>query len=146
MQNAKEYKKLIKKHSPPSPVLKNSVKAFVFGGFICLIGQLLANLYSAFLNSRDAYTLSTVTLILLASLLTGLGIFDKIARHAGAGTFVPVTGFANSVVSPALDTKAEGMILGVGAKIFTIAGPVILYAVISGTVYGLIYYFTTLFL
>jgi stage V sporulation protein AC len=146
MQNAKEYKKLIKKHSPSSPVLKNSVKAFVFGGFICLIGQLLANLYSAFLNSRDAYTLSTVTLILLASLHTGLGIFDKIARHAGAGTFVPVTGFANSVVSPALDTKAEGMILGVGAKIFTIAGPVILYAVISGTVYGLIYYFTTLFL
>jgi len=146
MENSKEYKKLIKKHSPRSHVLKNSLKAFVFGGIICLIGQLLAYFFSGFLPERDAYTLVTVTLIFIASLLTGLGVFDKIARHAGAGTFVPVTGFANSVVSPALDTKSEGMILGVGAKIFTVAGPVILYSVISGTVYGLIYYITGLFL
>ena len=142
----RENKKLIKKHSPHSPVLKNALKAFLFGGIICLIGQLLANAYSTFLPEKDAYTLVTVTLIFIASLLTGLGVFDKIARHAGAGTFVPVTGFANSVVSPALDTKSEGMILGVGAKIFTVAGPVILYSVISGTVYGLIYYITGLFL
>lgn len=146
MQNAEEYKKIIKELSPKSKVLKNSAKAFLFGGLICLIGELLASLYFYLgASEKNAYLLVTVSLIFLASLLTGLGVFDKIARHAGAGTLVPVTGFANAVVSPAIDTKSEGYILGVGAKIFTVAGPVILFAVLSGTLYGVIYYLTGLF-
>ena len=147
MQNADEYKKITKELSPKSKVLKNSVKAFFFGGFICLIGELLASLY-VFLGASEenAYLLVSVSLIFIAAILTGLGVFDKIARHAGAGTLVPVTGFANSVVSPAIDTKSEGFILGVGAKIFTVAGPVILFAVLSGTLFGVIYFFTGLFM
>jgi stage V sporulation protein AC len=105
------------------------------------LAQLLCYLYIYLgIDVEISYLLVTVTLIFLASLLTGLGVFDMIAKRAGAGTLVPVTGFANSVVSPALDTKSEGYILGVGSKIFTVAGPVILYAVIAGTVYGVIYF------
>lgn len=141
MENSSTYKKRVERHSPKSPVLKDIILAFLFGGGICMAAQLLAFLYIYLgIEEEDAYLLVTVTLIFIASLLTGLGIFDKIARYAGAGTLLPVTGFANSVVSPAIDTKSEGLILGVGAKIFTVAGPVILYATISGTVYGVIYY------
>lgn len=147
MQRAEEYKKITKSLSPKSKVLKNSSKAFVFGGGICLLGELLAALFIYLgASEKNAYILVTVTLIFCAAILTGLGVFDKIARHAGAGTLVPVTGFANAVVSPAIDTKSEGFILGVGAKIFTVAGPVILFAVLSGTLYGVIYYLFTLFL
>lgn len=145
METPSSYKERIKRHSPPSPYLKNSLFAFISGGTVCLFGEVLANLFIKLgIKSEDSYLLVTVSLIFIASLLTGLGVFDKIARFAGAGTLVPVTGFANAVVSPALDTRCEGYILGVGSKIFTVAGPVILYSVLSGTVYGIIYYLVTL--
>ena len=136
-----EKKELIKKHSPGSTILKNSLLAFIFGGAICLIGELILGLYvNMGVDEKSASTLMTVTLIFIAALLTGLGIFDKIAKHAGAGTLVPVTGFANAVVSEAMDAKNEGYVLGVGAKIFTVAGPVILFGILSGVVYGVIYF------
>lgn len=143
----KEYNARVKKRASRSPVLKNCCFAFLIGGFICTLGQLLLTLYRMLgLSPTNAGTCVTVTLVFLAAVLTGLGVFDDIARIAGAGTLLPVTGFANAVVSPAMDTKSEGLILGVGAKIFTISGPVILYAVLSGAVYGVIYYIVTLFL
>lgn len=135
------YKKYAKGHAPKSPVVKNCVKAFLFGGGICAFAQLLTNLYGIWgMNDEDSGLLASVTLVFLAALLTGIGVFDRIAKHAGAGTLVPITGFANSVVSPAIDTKAEGLVLGVGAKIFTVAGPVLLYATLAGTLYGVIYW------
>ena len=135
------YKKYAKGHAPKSPVVKNCVKAFLFGGGICAFAQFLTNLYGVWgLNDEDSGLLASVTLVFLAALLTGIGVFDRIAKHAGAGTLVPITGFANSVVSPAIDTKAEGLVLGVGAKIFTVAGPVLLYATLAGTLYGVIYW------
>lgn len=139
--DSKVKKELIKKHSPGSKILKNSIKAFLFGGAICVIGQLFMELYSYLgCDEKTSGILVTVTLIFIAAVLTGLGIFDKIARHAGAGTLVPVTGFSNAVVSQAMDAKSEGYVMGVGAKIYTVAGPVILYGLLSGVVYGLIYY------
>ena len=144
MQKSSDYKEIIKEHSPKSKVAKNSAKAFFFGGLICFLGELLAEIYTILgIEEKSAYMLVTVTLIFISACLTGLGIFDKIARHAGAGTLVPVTGFANAVVSPAIDTKSEGFVLGVGAKIFTVAGPVILFAVLSGTLYGIVYFIVT---
>lgn len=137
--NAK--KQLIKRHSPASKKIKNSFLAFLFGGGICVIGQLLFELYKRLgADEKNAGCMVTVTLIFIAALLTGLGIFDKIARYAGAGTLVPVTGFSNAVVSQAMDAKSEGYVMGVGAKIYTVAGPVILYGLLSGVIYGLIYY------
>ena len=139
--DSKDKKALIKKYSPGSSIFKNSLLAFLFGGVICVIGQLLMELYGYLgLDKKTAGSLVTVTLIFVAALLTALGIFDKIARHAGAGTLVPVTGFSNAVVSQAMDAKSEGYVLGVGAKIYTVAGPVILYGLLSGVIYGLIYY------
>ena len=136
-----EKKELIKKHSPGSKFIKNSALAFLFGGTICLLAQLLLNLYSSFISDeKTAGALVTITVILITGLLTALGIFDKIAKHAGAGTLVPVSGFSNAVVSQAMDAKSEGFILGLGAKIFTVAGPVILYGISSGVLYGVIYY------
>ena len=128
------YKKYAKGHAPKSPVVKNC-------GGICAFAQLLTDLYGVWgLNDEDSGLLASVTLVFLAALLTGIGVFDRVAKHAGAGTLVPITGFANSVVSPAIDTKAEGLVLGVGAKIFTVAGPVLLYATLAGTLYGVIYW------
>lgn len=139
--NKKEYKEYAEKRAKKSPVLLNCVKAFLCGGVICCFGQLLLNLYSKTVqDSEIAKMLVSITLIFIAALLSGLGIFDKIAKHAGAGTLVPITGFANAVVSPALDTKTEGWIMGVGVKIFTIAGPVILYGIMTGTLYGVLYW------
>ena len=137
-----EYKKLmIKKHSPKSPLLKNSLLAFFFGGAVCVIGELLKMLYLSFsVDDKTASVLVTLSLILIAALLTALGVFDKIAKRAGAGTLVPVTGFSNAVVSEALDSRSEGFILGVGSKIYTVAGPVILYGITSGAIYGVIYF------
>jgi len=136
-----EYKALISRHAPHSPLLKDCVFAFVFGGFICFVGELLANLFIYLTkNEETSYILVTVFFIVLASLLTALGVFDKIARYAGAGTLLPVTGFSNSVTASALDSKSEGFILGVGSKIFTVAGPVILYSTLAGTLYGIIYF------
>ena len=140
-----EYKKLIKKHAPSSPVLKNSFFAFLIGGLICAVGEWLAYLYRYLgVSNENSYILVTVSFIVLASIATALGFFDKIARIAGAGTLLPVTGFSNSVTSSAIDTKSEGFISGVGKGIFTVAGPVILYSVVAGTVYGLIYYIVKL--
>ena len=138
--NKEAYKKYVKDTAPKSPVLKNCCFAFLFGGGICVGGQLLFDLYRNITAYDDdsVYALVSITLIFISALFTGIGVFDNIAKVAGAGTLVPVTGFANSVVSPAIDTKAEGFILGVGAKIFTVAGPVILYGILSGTVYGVI--------
>ena len=134
-------KELIKKHSPKSKILKNSLFAFFFGGLICVVGQILSELYSYIgVEKETVGILVTISLIFIAALLTALGVFDKIARYAGAGTLVPVTGFSNAVVSQAMDAKSEGCVLGVGAKIYTVAGPVILFGLLSGVVYGLIYY------
>lgn len=134
-----EYGEYIKKKSPPSPLWSNMLKAFVVGGLICCIGQGLGQLYElAGLSKEDSATLVSMTLIFLGALLTGLGVFDKIAKFTGAGTLVPITGFANSVVSPALEFKSEGLITGTAAKMFIIAGPVIVYGIIASVVYGLI--------
>ena len=142
---SKDYKKYAEARAQKSPIAKDCVKAFLFGGVICTIAQGLRELYSTFLSGKDAGTLTSITLIFLTALLTGLGVFDKIAKHAGAGTLVPITGFANAVSSMAIDAKGEGYILGVGAKIFTVAGPVILYGITAGAVYGVVYWVTTLF-
>ncbi len=143
----KAYKKFADAHAPSSPIVKNCIWAFCVGGTICAIGQLLLFLYRDVwgMGQKDAGTLCSVTLIFFAALLSGLGLFEKIAKRAGGGTLVPITGFANSVVSPAIDSKSEGLILGVGAKIFTVAGPVLLYGTLSGAVWGVIYFIVKLF-
>ena len=139
------YKKYTEARAPKSPTAKNCVKAFLFGGSICACAEGLKALYLNYLglNEDDAGLLVSVTLIFVAILLTGLGVFDKIAKHAGAGTLVPITGFANAVASPAIDSRGECTVLGVGAKIFTVAGPVLLYGIFSGAVYGVIYWIVT---
>ena len=137
-----EYGKYVAKKSQPSPIWKNMTWAFVVGGAICTLGQGLINLYKRFdLSETSAAIASSVTLIVLAALLTGLGVFDDIAKRAGAGTIVPITGFANAMVSPALEFKSEGLILGTGAKLFTLAGPVLAYGIGTSVIYGLILYF-----
>ena len=142
----KEYSVLVKKLSPPSPKIKDFVWAYCVGGFICVIGQLLTEMYSYFgLYEKQIKMAVPVTLIFIAALLTGLRLFDKIAKRAGAGTLVPITGFANAVVSPAIEFKSEGFVLGVGANMFKIAGPVIVYGTVASVVYGIIYWVTTLF-
>lgn len=147
MKSKEEKKQLLKKHSPHSPVVKNCTLAFFFGGLICLLGEALLGLYvSLGIKTEDALSLVTASLILIAALLTAFGIYDSIARRAGAGTLLPVMGFSNAVVSEAMDSRSEGLILGVGAKIFTVAGPVILFGTLAGVVYGLIYYVVGLFL
>ncbi len=136
-----EYSKMTDKASPNSPVLLNCVKAFLFGGTICCFGQLLNFLFEkAGLNEEQLKIVTPCIIIIITAILTGIGVFDKIARHAGAGTIVPITGFANSVVSPALEFKHEGFVLGTAAQMFTIAGPVIVYGVASSVVYGIIAY------
>ncbi len=134
-----EFDKLIRSKSSPSPLLKDLVLAFVVGGGICCIGQALQMMYEGFGLSRDdAGTWVTVTLIFLSALFTGLNLYDRLARYAGAGTLVPVTGFANSVVSPAMEFKSEGFITGMAAKMFVIAGPVIVFGIGTSVIYGLI--------
>lgn len=142
----KEYDKMAKKASPNSPVFLNCLKAFLIGGLICLFGQVLNYLFGkAGFNDEYVKALTPSVLIVLTAILTGIGVFDKIAKHAGAGTIVPITGFANSVVSPALEYKAEGIILGTGAKIFTVAGPVIAYGTAAAVIYGIIAYLFKLY-
>ncbi len=135
------YKKYAKKRAPSSPLLKDMAWAFLVGGLICAFAEGLYNLY-LYLNIEEEIvkTLVPVTLVFIASLTTGIGIFDDLAKRAGAGTLVPITGFSNAVISPALDDKSEGLVMGVGAKMFTIAGPVIVYGVISSVIYGVIYW------
>ena len=138
----KTYKKYAQAHAPRSPIGKNCRNAFLIGGLICVMGQGLIDFYhlALKLSVEDAGLLSSVTLVFLSVVLTAFGIFDEIAKVAGAGTLVPITGFANAVVSPAIDSKSEGFVLGIGAKIFTVAGPVLLYGILSGAIYGVIYY------
>ena len=139
--NKAEYDKMVKRLSPKSPKLMNSVKAFLFGGAICTFGEFLNFLWEKIgLNEEYSKALTPSVLIVITAILTGVGVFDKIAKHAGAGTIVPITGFANSVVSPAVEFNAEGHILGTGANIFKIAGPVISYGILAGAVYGATYY------
>ena len=138
----KQYEKYAKARAPKSPVIKNCVKAFLFGGSICAFGEGLFNIYNKCIGFDEelSATLCSVTLVFIAVLLTAFGVFDRIAKHAGAGTLVPITGFANAVASPAIDSKSEGLVLGVGAKIFTVAGPVLLYGTLAGAVWGVIYW------
>lgn len=138
-----QYGKLVEKLTPKSPLKKDLINAFLFGGGISCFAQLLRTLYSSTsMTLTQAKTLTSITLIVITAILTIAGVFDKIAKVAGAGTFVPITGFANSVVSPALEFKAEGHILGTGAKMFNLAGPVIVYGTTASAIYGLIYWIT----
>ncbi len=141
-----EYLQLVREKSPKSKVIVNCIKAFLIGGAICTVGQCFLNLYKRIgLSGDDAPTLVTVTMIFFGTFLTGLNIYPKIAKHGGAGTLVPVTGFANAVAAPALEAKTEGYVLGVGAKIFTISGPVILYGTLASIVCGILYFIWKLF-
>ena len=141
----KEYGKLVRDLSPKSPIWKDCLNAFWIGGVICALGQGILNGYQALgLDKEAAGTAMSMTLVAISALLTGLSLYDNIAKHAGAGTLVPITGFANAISSAAIEFKTEGFILGVGAKIFVIAGPVIVYGVAASVVYGLIYWLCTI--
>lgn len=141
----KEYEKLVQQMSPRSPVLRNCFHAFWIGGLICTLGQLLFNCYVfAGMEKTDAGTAMSITLVALSALLTGLSVYDDIAKVAGAGTLVPITGFANAVAASAVEFKTEGFVLGVAAKMFTIAGPVIVYGTVASVVYGLILWLGTM--
>ena len=141
----REYGKLVKEMTPKSPIVKDCLCAFLVGGLICTLGQLLLEGYGALgLEEKEAGTAVSMTLVALSAFFTGLSLYDNIAKFAGAGTLVPITGFANAIAAPAIEFKTEGFILGVGAKMFTIAGPVIVYGVSASVVYGLIYWITTL--
>lgn len=140
------YKQYAEKRAASSPLVKNTAMAYLFGGGICVIGQALTELYTSLgADKTAAGTLTSVTLIFLASLLTALGLFDRIAKIAGAGTLVPITGFSNAMTSPALDAKSEGWVLGLGSKIFNVAGPVILYGTLASVLYGVILWAIGLF-
>ena len=142
----KQYARLVEDMSPKSPSWKNCLNAFWIGGLICAIGQGILNGYLALgLDKEAAGTAMSMTLVAISALLTGLSLYDDIAKHAGAGTLVPITGFANAISAPAVEFKTEGLVLGTAAKMFTIAGPVIVYGVSASVVYGLIYWITTLF-
>lgn len=137
----KQYDEMVKKASPNSPIVLDCIKAFLIGGAICCFGQLLFYIFrKSGMSLDESRSLVSVALIIITAILTGIGVFDKIAKHAGAGTIVPITGFANSVVSPAMEFKSEGFIMGTGASIFKIAGPVILYGTTAASLYGLIYF------
>ena len=137
----KQYQQRVQELSPRSPMGMDCLNAFLIGGAICLIGQIFMNLYSSLdLSKEAAGTATSITLVSLSALLTGLSLYDNLAKYGGAGTLVPMTGFANAIAAPAVEFKTEGFILGVGAKIFTIAGPVIVYGLAASSVYGFVYY------
>ena len=142
----KEYEKLVQDAAPRSPMGKDCLNAFWIGGVICVLGQLLTNGYGALGLDKDAAgTATSMTLVTLSALLTGMSLYDNIAKYGVAGTLVPITGFANAIAAPAVEFKTEGFILGVGAKLFTIAGPVIVYGLSASVVYGFIYWLWSLF-
>lgn len=143
----KQYRKFATAHAPRSPIVKDCLFAFLIGGGICALAQGLTMLLQSIpkLPLDTARSLTSVCLVFLAVTLTAVGVFDKIAKYAGAGTLVPITGFANAVASPAIDSRAEGLVTGVGAKIFTVAGPVLLYGTLAGALYGVIYFIVGLF-
>ncbi len=141
--NKDEYKKYAERKVPASKLLRNCARAFLVGGIICTIGQFFLNTYQNMgIDKESASGAVSVTLVFLGVLLTGLGVYPKIAKFAGAGTIVPITGFANSVASPAIEAKTEGMVMGVGAKLFTIAGPVIVYGISAAFLAGIWYWLT----
>ena len=141
----KQYGELVSEMSPKSPMWRDCLNAFWIGGLICTLGQVFMNCYTNWgVEKQDAGTLASMTLVALSALLTGLSVYDDIAKHAGAGTLVPITGFANSIAAPAVEFKTEGFILGVGAKMFTIAGPVIVYGLAASVAYGFIYWLCTI--
>lgn len=141
----KQYGALVARMAPKSPMWRDCLNAFWIGGLICVVGQIFTNCYSAWgLEKQDAGTAASMTLVALSALLTGLSVYDDIAKHAGAGTLVPITGFANAIAAPAVEFKTEGFLLGVGAKMFTIAGPVIVYGLAASVVYGFIYWLYTI--
>ena len=141
-----EYSRMVDALAPKSKTGRNCLAAFFVGGLICALGQVFLSLYEGMdLSKENAATATSITLVLLSAILSGFAVYDDIAKFAGAGTLVPITGFANAIVSPAVEYRTEGMILGTAAKMFTIAGPVIVYGVSASVVYGLIYWITTLF-
>ena len=141
----KQYGALVARMAPKSPMWRDCLNAFWIGGLICVVGQIFTNCYGAWgLEKQDAGTAASMTLVALSALLTGLSVYDDIAKHAGAGTLVPITGFANASAAPAVEFKTEGFVLGVGAKMFTIAGPVIVYGLAASVVYGFIYWLYTI--
>ena len=137
---AEEYSSMIKNACPKSSLVKDSLSAFAVGGLICIVGQALTDtyVYALSMEIKDARCLTSITLVFLGALLTLLSVYDKIAKFAGAGTIVPITGFANAVVSPAIEFRSEGLVMGLGAKMFIIAGPVIVYGTLASAAYGLI--------
>ena len=146
MISPKEYNKIVTKNSPKSKLFVNCIKAFLIGGAICTIGQGFTDLYAMLgAAEKDSKTLCSVTLIFIGILLTAIGVYDKIAKHGGAGTLVPITGFANAVSSPTIEFKSEGYIAGLGAKLFIIAGPVIVYGVSASIIYGFVLWILSLF-
>ena len=142
----KEYQKLAEDMAPKSPMGRDCLGAFLVGGIICAIGQFFINYYTRLgLDKTAAGTAASMSLVVISAVLTGLSLYDNIAKFAGAGTLVPITGFANAIAAPAVEFKTEGFILGVGARMFTIAGPVIVYGVCASVIYGFIYWLTTIF-
>ena len=142
----REYQQYVKERAPKSPIVKDTAFAFVIGGIICVIGQLVMNGWmAAGLSKEDAGTATSCTLVLLSALLTGLNLYNKLGRFGGAGTLVPITGFANAVVAPAIDFKSEGFVTGMAAKMFTVAGPVIVFGTLASVVYGFVYWIATVF-
>lgn len=142
-----EYSDYINKKSPDSPIVKDVIFAFLIGGAICTIGQVFSEIYENFFNldSESVKTAVPITMVFLGALLTGLNVYHKIAKYAGAGTIVPITGFANAIVSPAMEFKREGWVLGLAAKMFVIAGPVLVYGISASIILGLLYYFIQIF-
>lgn len=141
MNDPQVYAKYVKKHAKKTDTLLCCIKAFISGGLICCLSELFFDFYRLTgINDKTSATLSSVTIIFITAILTGIGVFDNLAKHAGAGTLVPVSGFANSMISQSIDAKSEGFIIGVGAKVFTVAGPVILYGTAASVLYGIIYY------
>ena len=141
----KQYGALVARMAPKSPMWRDCLNAFWIGGLICVVGQIFMNCYGAWgMEKQYAGTAASMTLVALSALLTGLSVYDDIAKHAGAGTLVPITGFANAIAAPAVEFKTEGFVLGVGAKMFTIAGPVIVYGLAASVVYGFIYWLYTI--
>ncbi len=146
MIDRSNYNEYVKKKTPNSPILKNCIRAFIVGGLICMLGQGITDIAGMLgAGANDVKIITPVILILLGASLTAFGVYDKIGKFAGGGSIIPITGFANSIVSSAIEFKKEGYIMGVGAKLFTIAGPVIVYGTVASVVYGLIYWITTLF-
>lgn len=145
-KSAREYDAMVQKASPRSPVLKDCLFAFLFGGAICTLGQGLADLFMLLgFTLQDARTFVSISLIFLSAALTACGVYDNIAKYAGAGTLVPITGFANSMVSPALEFKSEGFVTGLGSKMFVVSGPVLVFGLSASVFYGVVLYLIGLF-